>query len=151
MRVNELAKELGKTSKEVIEILRKNHIEKTHSSNVSDEHIAVVKKAVAGDSPSPAPVSPAPRQQSSPAASTDTPAGAGPALTGGTPAQGEAPKKKITAVYRPQNAQTMRQRPGQGGRDSNRSGSFQGSRDNNRQGGYQGSRDSNRQGGYQGS
>ncbi len=112
MRVNELAKELGKTSKEVIEILKKNHIEKTHSSNVSDEHIAVVRKAVAASSSSPSPSAPAPSP--SPAAPQGTPPGAAPA--GGGLAQGEAPKKKITAVYRPQNAQTMRQRPGQGNR-----------------------------------
>ena len=38
MRVSELAKELGKSSKEVLDVLQKQgYGEKTHSSNVSDE------------------------------------------------------------------------------------------------------------------
>ncbi len=131
MRVSELAKELGKTSKEILEILQKNHIEvKTHSSNVSDEHIAVVKKAVGGGAqsqpaaqrqPAPQPQAaaqkpafqpqPAPRTEgaSAPAPAAETAAAVG----GSGTAPAEAPKKKITAVYRPQNAQTMRQRPGE--------------------------------------
>ncbi len=88
MRVNELAKELGKTSKEVLEILEKqNQDVKTHSSNVSEEQINMVKNAVSGQAAKPA-------------------------------AEGEAPKKKIAAVYRPQNSQQRPQRPqAQGGRD----------------------------------
>ncbi|MCI8516456.1 MAG: translation initiation factor IF-2 [Hungatella sp.] len=107
MRVNELAKELGKTSKEVLDILQKNHIDgKSHSSNVSEEHIAVVKKALVPQTSRPA-ASPAPAKV--PASQTT---GASQPVSGN---QAEPPKKKITAVFRPQNAQTMRQRPGQGG------------------------------------
>ena len=141
MRVSELAKELGKSSKEVLDVLQKQgYGEKTHSSNVSDEQTQAVKKALAA------------------------------------PAKAEAPKKKIAAVYRPQNAQTMKNprpqaapaqaaapaAPAQAapaaennrenarpqGQQSQNQGSYQGSRDN-RQGGFQGNRD-NRQGGYQG-
>ena len=157
MRVSELAKELGKSSKEVLDVLQKQgYGEKTHSSNVSDEQTQAVKKALA------APTKPEHAQGSA-----------------------EAPKKKIAAVYRPQNAQTMKnprpqaapaqaaapaapaqaapaaennrenarpqgqQSQNQGSRD-NRQGGFQGNRDN-RQGGYQGNRDNRGgQGGYQG-
>ncbi len=48
MRVSEFAKELGKTSKEVLDILRKHNIELTHSSNISEENVQVVKKAMGG-------------------------------------------------------------------------------------------------------
>ena len=118
MRVSELAKELGKTSKEVLDILQKNQIDvRSHASNVSEEHIAVVKKAVA-----PAPSG---AETSQPVSQSGTPqAPAAPS--------GEPPKKKITAVYRPQNAQTMRQRPAQGGRPQGQPG---GSRPQNQFGG----------------
>ena len=101
MRVNELAKELGKTSKEVLDILQKNNIEiKSHSSNVTEEHIQVVKKAVgAGQPQKTASQSPAP------AAAPAAGAVRTPAQPAASP---EPPKKKITAVYRPQNSQTMR-------------------------------------------
>lgn len=49
MRVNELAKELGKTSKEVLDILqRQNQDVKSHSSNISEEQIQMVKRAASG-------------------------------------------------------------------------------------------------------
>ena len=148
MRVSELAKELGKSSKEVLDVLQKQgYGEKTHSSNVSDEQTQAIKKALA------APAKPEHAQGAA-----------------------EVPKKKIAAVYRPQNAQTMKNprpqaapaqaaapaAPAQAApaaennrenarpqsQQSQNQGSYQGSRDN-RQGGFQGNRD-NRQGGYQG-
>ena len=148
MRVSELAKELGKSSKEVLDVLQKQgYGEKTHSSNVSDEQTQAIKKALAA-----------------------------PAKSEHAQGSAEAPKKKIAAVYRPQNAQTMKNprpqaapaqaaapaAPAQAapaaennrenakpqGQQSQNQGSYQGSRDN-RQGGFQGNRD-NRQGGYQG-
>ena len=81
MRVSELAKELGKSSKDVLDVLQKNNQDvATHSSNVSDAQIGIVKKALnAGASEQPK-------------------------------ADGAAPKKKLAAVYRPQNSQ---QRPAQ--------------------------------------
>ena len=148
MRVSELAKELGKSSKEVLDVLQKQgYGEKTHSSNVSDEQTQAVKKALAA-----------------------------PAKAEHAQGSAEAPKKKIAAVYRPQNAQTMKNprpqaapaqaaapaTPAQAapaaennrenarpqGQQTQNQGGYQGNRDN-RQGGYQGNRD-NRQGGYQG-
>ena len=49
MRVNELAKELGKSSKEVLDILQKqNQDVKSHSSNVTEEQIRMVRRSVEG-------------------------------------------------------------------------------------------------------
>ena len=159
MRVSELAKELGKTSKDVLDVLQKNNQDvASHSSNVNEAQIGMVKKALnAGASEQPK-------------------------------ADGAAPKKKLAAVYRPQNsqqrpaqpkpaarpqaqntsapaqqaaenaapqqvrpAQNGENRQGSVGRDNNRQGGFNGNReggfnrDNNRQGGF--NRDNNRQGG----
>ncbi|MGL5437739.1 MAG: translation initiation factor IF-2 [Lachnospiraceae bacterium] len=173
MRVSELAKELGKTSKEVLDVLQKNQQEvKSHASNVNDNQIQMVKRNMA----------PAAKREEVKASSVEA---------------AEAPKKKIAAVYRPQNSQQRPQhnsasqnrpqqapghtpsnsgnanqaaqaantpvsrdgnRPqgqGQGNRDGNRpQNQGQGNRDGNRpQGqGYQGNRDGSRpQGqGYQG-
>ena len=131
MRVSDLAKEVGKSSKEVLDILQKNHVEvKSNLSNVSDEHIALVKKAVSG---------------------ADKPADGGK-----DEKKGDAPKKKIAAVFRPQNSQQMRNRParpqGQARAEGAQGGERQG-KDNrpggqNRDGGRgEASRD-NRQGGF---
>ncbi len=168
MRVSELAKELGKTSKDVLDVLQKNHQDvTTHSSNVNEAQIGMVKKALSAG------VSEQPK------------------------AEGAAPKKKLAAVYRPQNsqqrpaqpkqavrpqsqstsapaqqaapqsrpaenqqqarpAQTGENRQGGFNRDNNRQGGFNGNRDNNRQGGFGGNReggfnrDNNRQGGFNG-
>ena len=80
MRVSELAKELGKSSKDVLDVLQKNNQDvATHSSNVSDAQIGMVKKALGAGASEPK-------------------------------ADGAAPKKKLAAVYRPQNSQ---QRPAQ--------------------------------------
>ena len=159
MRVSELAKELGKTSKDVLDVLQKNNQDvASHSSNVNEAQIGMVKKALnAGASEQPK-------------------------------ADGAAPKKKLAAVYRPQNsqqrpaqpkpaarpqaqntsapaqqaaenaapqqvrpAQNGENRQGGVGRDNNRQGGFNGNReggfnrDNNRQSGF--NRDNNRQGG----
>ena len=82
MRVNELAKDLGKTSKEVLDILQKNNVEvKSNLSNVTDEQVSIVKKALA----------PKPAVE----ASTESKSAEG------APVQ---QKKRIAAVYRPQNS-----------------------------------------------
>ena len=94
MRVSEFAKELGKTSREVLDILRKHNIELTHSSNISEENVQVVKKAMGPGRPVNAqPSQPGPGA-SAPAQGQDSGQPAG--------ASAEQPKKKITAVYRPQ-------------------------------------------------
>ena len=170
MRVNELAKEIGKTSKEVLDVLQKeNQDVKSHSSNITDAQVGMVKKAFDG--------------------------------AGDKKAEGDSPKKKLAAVYRPQNSQQRpTQRPqnqqrsqqstaarpqsqpqqssapaGQtpvreaaapaqnqtaapaqnqtAGREVRNQGGFSGSRDNRSQGGFNGNRDNrdNRgQGGFSG-
>ena len=132
MRVSDLAKEVGKTSKEVLDILQKNHVEvKSNLSNVTDDHIELVKKAVSG--------------------------GDKPADGGKEEKKGDAPKKKIAAVFRPQNSQQMRNRParpqGQGRAEGAQGGGERQPRDSRSgQGGYSrdgGNRgDGNRQGSY---
>ena len=116
MRVSEFAKEIGKSSKEVLDILQKNNVDvKSHASNVNDDQMKLVKKAVTGR-----PV----QQTSAPSVPASAPAAPAPAAPASPAAEGEAPKKKITAVYRPQNSQQMRNtRPaGQGGYQGNRDG-----------------------------
>lgn len=47
MRVNELSKELGKTNKEVLEILQKNQFDvKSHASSISDDQAAIVRRTL---------------------------------------------------------------------------------------------------------
>ena len=49
MRVNELSKQIGKSNKEVLEILQKNHFDvKSHSSKVTEEQAEVVRCFLAG-------------------------------------------------------------------------------------------------------
>ena len=118
MRVNELSKELGKSNKEVLEILQKNHFDiKSHSSGITEEQAAVVRRAFAPEK--------APAQA---AAQRVSESGTGKAETKrvenvkkeperaeiketakaaeGKPA--DAPRKRIAAVYRPQNSTQMR-------------------------------------------
>ena len=177
MRVNELSKQIGKSNKEVLEILQKNHFDvKSHSSKVTEEQAEAVRCFLAG----------AKRQTT--ASKTDT----GKAETNRVedikkePLEAEKkeaekttepPKKRIAAVYRPQNSVQKGSRPAaasaeqtaepaksaapaenrdgqrsgyQGNRDGQRSGGYQGNRDGQRSGGYQGNRDGQRSGGYQG-
>ena len=106
MRVSELAKELGKTSKEVLEILQKHgHEVKSHASNVNEEQSQLVKREVSGrkaQAPSLVKETPqAPQVKENMSVKENTPEKEPTAST-------EPPKKKIAAVYRPQNAQTMK-------------------------------------------
>ncbi|WP_313180743.1 translation initiation factor IF-2 [Lacrimispora sp.] len=156
MRVYDLAKELGKdSSKEILDILEKHNINLKSSSNVTDEQAAIVKKEVGGHSRGTAPV-----QSNSPDGDDS-----------------DAPKKKIAAVFRPQNAQMKPQgqhSQSQGGRpfqsdrqngdsrnrqvseqsvsgtaDLTREQNTENREDGRPQGGYQGNRD-NREGRPQG-
>ncbi len=128
MRVNELAKELGKTSKEVLEILQKqNQDVKSHSSNINEEQIQMVRRIArpAANAGAPARSQAAeakPVGAAKPAAAEAKPTAAGEAKADGASgalaakqaAAGtstEAPKKKIAAVYRPQNSQQRPARP----------------------------------------
>ena len=57
MRVNELSKQIGKSNKEVLEILQKNHFDvKSHSSKVTEEQAEAVRcflKKIVVRTPSP--------------------------------------------------------------------------------------------------
>ena len=61
-RLYEVAKELGKSANEVIEVLKKHNIEKGNFSGMDEKEIDIVKKAYA-PKPAPKPSAPAPRQQ----------------------------------------------------------------------------------------
>ena len=65
MRVSELAKELGKSSKDVLDVLQKNNQDvATHSSNVSDAQIGIVKKALGAGASEPKADGAAPKKKS---------------------------------------------------------------------------------------
>ena len=135
MRVYDLAKELGKdSSKEILDILEKHDINLKSSSNISDDQASIVRKAMGGAGKS------SEGRQNAPA--SEKPAGDDSART--EAGSGEPHKKKIAAVFRPQNAQMKPQRQqGQGNRDGRPQGQgYQGKRDGRPQGqGYQGNRD----------
>ena len=172
MRVNELSKQIGKSNKEVLEILQKNHFDvKSHSSKVTEEQAEAVRRFLAG----------AKRQTT--ASKTDT----GKAETNRVedikkePLEAEKkeaekttepPKKRIAAVYRPQNSVQRGSRPAGKANTGNaaKTGAPAGrpaaasaeqtaepaksaapaeNRDGQRSG-YQGNRDGQRSGGYQG-
>ena len=61
-RLYEVAKELGKSANEVIEVLKKNNIEKGNLSSMDEKEIDIVKKAYA-PKPAPKPAAPAGRPQ----------------------------------------------------------------------------------------
>ena len=172
MRVNELSKQIGKSNKEVLEILQKNHFDvKSHSSKVTEEQAEAVKCFLVG----------AKRQTT--ASKTDT----GKAETNRVedikkePLEAEKkeaekttepPKKRIAAVYRPQNSVQRGSRPAGKANTGNaaktgasasrpaaasaeqtaepaKSAAPAENRDGQRSG-YQGNRDGQRSGGYQG-
>ena len=172
MRVNELSKQIGKSNKEVLEILQKNHFDvKSHSSKVTVEQAEAVRYFLAG----------AKRQTT--ASKTDT----GKAETNRVedikkePLEAEKkeaekttepPKKRIAAVYRPQNSVQRGSRPAGKANTGNaaktgapasrpaaasaeqtaepaKSAAPAENRDGQRSG-YQGNRDGQRNGGYQG-
>ncbi len=81
MRVNELAKEVGKTPREVMDLLEKHNIKKSALSGLTGEEERLVRSLTA------------PKKEEA-------------------PADEAAPlKKKVVAVYRPQNSQQLKNRP----------------------------------------
>ena len=80
MRVNELAKEIGKTPREVMDLLEKNHIKKSALSGLSSEEERLVRSLTEPK-----------KEEASP--------------------EGTPHKKKLVAVYRPQNSQQLKNRP----------------------------------------
>ena len=163
MRVSELAKELGKSSKDVLDVLQKNNQDvATHSSNVSDAQIGIVKKALGAGASEPKADGAAPKkklaavyrpQNSQQRPAQPKPAARPQAQSASAPAQQAAPQNKPAEnaqQARPAQSGENRQGGFNGNRDNNRQGGFSGNRDNNRQGGFNGNRDNNRQGGFNG-
>ena len=159
MRVSELAKELGKSSKDVLDVLQKNNQDvATHSSNVSDAQIGMVKKALGAGASEPKADGAAPKkklaavyrpQNSQQRPAQPKPAARPQAQSASAPAQQAAPQNKPAEnAQQARPAQSGENRQGSAGRDNNRQGGFNGNRDNNRQGGF--NRDNNRQGGFGG-
>ena len=155
MRVSELAKELGKSSKDVLDVLQKNNQDvATHSSNVSDAQIGIVKKALGAGASEPKADGAAPKkklaavyrpQNSQQRPAQPKPAARPQAQSASAPAQQAAPQNKPAEnAQQARPAQSGENRQGGAGRDNNRQGGFNGNRDNNRQGGGFGG---NRQGG----
>ena len=161
MRVSELAKELGKSSKDVLDVLQKNNQDvATHSSNVSDAQIGMVKKALGAGASEPKADGAAPKkklaavyrpQNSQQRPPQPKPAARPQAQSASAPAQQAAPQNKPAEnAQQARPVQSGENRQGGAGRDNNRQGGFSGNRDNNRQGGFNGNRDNNRQGGFNG-
>ena len=103
MRVHELAKELGRANKEVMEYLKGKGIEvKSHMSMLEDEHVEMVRKGVGSR---PVPVKKEAEGSEKPAKTGEKTAEAGARPAG-------APKKKnITRIFRSQNSRTGIQKP----------------------------------------
>ncbi len=106
MRVHELAKELGRANKEIIDFLTGKGMEiKSHMSMLEEDQVELVKKGV-GSRPAPVKREPAPQTQAPEGAKPEgeRPEGAA------RPAQ--PPKKKnITRIFRSQNSRTGIQKP----------------------------------------
>ena len=85
MRVHELAKELEKSNKDIINYLTEKKIEvKSHMSTLTDEQVDMVKKAMAGR----------PKAQGKPVAPAAAPEGAPKAEGTGSPARQRRLKRK---------------------------------------------------------
>ena len=108
MKVYELAKELGKSSKELLEFLGEKNIEvKSHMSSIEDGDVALVKKAFGGKAETTKADKPT---EDAPKAEAEKKAAEVPK------AETAAPKKKnIVHVFRPQNTRD-------GGKGGNRQG-----------------------------
>ena len=138
MRVNELSRELGKTNKEVLDLLKKQGYDvKSHSSNINSDQIDAVKRCFSER--------PAQREQVQKERTGKAEAARVEEIKREpvrTEADGngtaEPPKKRITAVYRPQNSTAKGTGSKAGGQRTGRQG--QGNRDG------QGSRDGQNRG-----
>ena len=111
MKVYELAKELGKSSKELLEFLGGKNIEvKSHMSSIEEQEIALVRKALGGKPEAVKADRPA---EAAPKEETEKKIGDAPKT------ETSAPKKKnIVRVFRPQNTRD-------GGKGGNRQGGRQ--------------------------
>ena len=108
MRVHELAKELGKETKEILNILIEKGVEvKSHMSTVSEEDVAYVKSVVSGSSPkkSAEPVKEAKEEPKKEEAQKEEKK---------ADEAEQKPKKKISAVFNPQNSSSSKRFGGRG-------------------------------------
>ena len=112
MRVSELANELGKTSKEIIEIIKQkdNSAALYAASNVTREQENIVRSSAAQKKEAPKAAAPRAEQPKSEGMRTEAARAEAPKAAEGAP-KTEPAKKKLTAVFRPQNAQQQIKRP----------------------------------------
>ena len=103
MRVHELAKELGRANKEVMEYLKGKGIEvKSYMSMLEDEQVEMVRKGVGSR--------PAPAKKEAEGSEKPAKTGEKTAEAGARPA-GAPKKKNITRIFRSQNSRTGIQKP----------------------------------------
>ena len=112
MRVSELANELGKTSKEIIEIIKQkdNSAALYAASNVTREQENIVRSSAAQKKEAPKAAALRAEQPKSEGMRTEAARAEAPKAAEGAP-KTEPAKKKLTAVFRPQNAQQQIKRP----------------------------------------
>ncbi|SDG91709.1 translation initiation factor IF-2 [Marvinbryantia formatexigens] len=107
MRVHEIAKELGRANREVIDYLKEKGIEvKSYMSMLEDEQVEMVRKDV-GSRPAPAKR----EAQQSAAAGEKTAQTGEKTAENGAKAAGAPKKKNITRIFRSQNSRTGIQKP----------------------------------------
>ncbi len=103
MRVSELANELGKTSKEILELIKQKEPSASMyaASKVTEGQEADVRRALK------------PKKEAAAAPKAETPKAEAPkpAAEKSASSDGQPAKKKLTAVFRPQNAQQQIKRP----------------------------------------
>ena len=109
MRVNELANELGKTSKQILELIKQSDPSSSmHAvSKVTPEQESAVRRALTPRKEA----APVHQEKAAPPVQEAKAAPAAKAPEGAEKPAGQPAKKKLTAVFRPQNAQQQIKRP----------------------------------------
>ena len=109
MRVNELANELGKTSKQILELIKQSDPSSSMYavSKVTPEQENAVRRALSPRKEA----APAHQEKAAPPVQEAKAAPAAKAPEGAEKPAGQPAKKKLTAVFRPQNAQQQIKRP----------------------------------------
>ena len=137
MRVNELSRELGKTNKEVLDLLKKQGYDvKSHSSNINSDQIDAVRRSF-GQKPEQREQVQKERTGKAEAARVEEIKREPVRTEADGNGTAEPPKKRITAVYRPQNSTAKGTGSKAGGQRTGRQGqgaSSQGNRDGQNRG-----------------
>ncbi|GAA6296124.1 hypothetical protein F220043C3_45580 [Enterocloster asparagiformis] len=109
MRVNELANELGKTSKQILELIKQSDPSSSMYavSKVTPEQESAVRRALTPRKEA----APVHQEKAAPPVQEAKAAPAAKAPEGAEKPAGQPAKKKLTAVFRPQNAQQQIKRP----------------------------------------